>query len=154
MTPPTPFSTWAVVDLLGHQRIAGHLTEQAIAGYGFIRVEVPAVSARDGTPHAAFTRYLNPQAIYAITPLDEPIVRALAADLAQRPIDLYDLPALIKELRAGLRSEVRREVEHEREIAAVGSGEREHARSVMPQACFQHDVNAWLSDLETDLHLG
>ncbi len=36
------FESWAIVELFGHQKIAGKLTEQTIGGCHFIRVDVPA----------------------------------------------------------------------------------------------------------------
>lgn len=36
-----PLVFWAIVELFGHARIAGRVTEQVIAGQGFIRADVP-----------------------------------------------------------------------------------------------------------------
>src|ERR1700738_48765 len=35
------FSEWVVLELMGHRKLAGLLTEQEIAGHGFLRLEVP-----------------------------------------------------------------------------------------------------------------
>ena len=38
------FETWAIVEILGRKRFAGWVTEQQVAGQGFVRVDVPPVS--------------------------------------------------------------------------------------------------------------
>ena len=40
MAEPT-FECFALVEIFGHTRIAGKVTEQVIAGTGFVRVDVP-----------------------------------------------------------------------------------------------------------------
>lgn len=61
MVDESKFDVWAVVELFGHQRIAGRVTEQVIAGQGFIRVDVPAIGNQSG-----FTRLFGSGAIYSI----------------------------------------------------------------------------------------
>ena len=41
MSTETKFETWAIVELLGHQKIAGHISEQPLAGTNMLRVDVP-----------------------------------------------------------------------------------------------------------------
>lgn len=60
------FEQWAVVELFGHQVIAGMVSEQVIGGQGFVRVDVPAVNGSQ-----AFTKFYGAGAIYAISPCDE-----------------------------------------------------------------------------------
>lgn len=51
------FEHWALVELMGHQRIAGLVSEQTIAGKGFIRVDVPKENGE-----IIFTRFFGPDA--------------------------------------------------------------------------------------------
>lgn len=44
---PNGFDQWAIVDVMGHQRYAGRVTEETLAGAGFIRVDVPEVKRRN-----------------------------------------------------------------------------------------------------------
>lgn len=85
----TGFDQWALVELMGHQRIAGRVTEAEIGGCKFVRVDVPE---RVDAP--ALTKYLGPSSIYAITPVDEQTARALAARCAPEPVSVWEARAL------------------------------------------------------------
>ncbi len=76
---------FAIVELFGHQRIAGILSEQTIGGSSFIRVDVPEV---EDSP--AFTRMFHPNAIYAINPVTEEMMKHSAASIKSKPIQPYD----------------------------------------------------------------
>lgn len=94
MSDKTTFDTWAIVEIMGHVTMAGRVTEQAIGGQGFIRVDVP-----ESGKQAAFTRFYGPGAIYSITPVDEQTGRLAVANLRQEPITIYGLAA--RQLPAG-----------------------------------------------------
>lgn len=80
------FKTWAILELFGHQVIAGEVSEQIIAGQGFIRVDVPAV---DSQP--PYTKLYGHAAIYCITPTDEDTAKAVAKALNRPPVELWRL---------------------------------------------------------------
>lgn len=81
---------WAVVDVMGHQRFVGRVTEQVVAGHGMVRVDVPAVGDRP-----AFTKLIGPGSIYAISPLGEETARAMIENTDQAPLSRYDVHELI-----------------------------------------------------------
>lgn len=83
------FETWGLLELFGHQRLAGLLSEQTIGGCHFIRIDVPQVEDQPG-----YTRYFTNGAIYGMTPTTEEVARALATQLRARPIQAYELPRL------------------------------------------------------------
>lgn len=83
------FEQWAIVELFGHQRIAGLVTEQAVGGCSFVRVDVPQI--KDTT---AYTRLLGNGAIYAINFVSEAVARAAAEAFRARPVSAYEVPAL------------------------------------------------------------
>lgn len=86
---PTKFEAWAVVELFGHQRVAGRLCEQAIGGETFLRVDVPASSG-----HQEYSRLFGKGAIYCINLCDEATARAAAA-YQRPPLQAYQpLPTL------------------------------------------------------------
>lgn len=79
-----PFDQWAIVEIMGHQRFAGRVTEQAVGGTNFVRVDVPEVGECQ-----PFTKLFGSAAIYAITPVDEETARGAAGQLRQRPMDEF-----------------------------------------------------------------
>lgn len=92
MPDPTaaPFETFAIIEIFGHTRIAGRVSEQTIAGQGFLRVDVPALPAAGRYPEKpAFTRFYGPGAIYSITPVDEEMAVQAAQSMRVAPIDIY-----------------------------------------------------------------
>lgn len=85
----SPFDQWAILELFGHQRLAGRVTEAEVGGCAFLRVDVPEA---DGA--GAFTRFYGQGAIYSMTLVDESVARRAAAGLAVRPVTVYLPPAL------------------------------------------------------------
>lgn len=83
------FKCWAIVELFGRVVLAGEVTEQVIAGQGFVRVDVPGNAK---TP--AHTKYFGPNAIYAITPTTEEIALRTAI-LSVGPAIPYSISARI-----------------------------------------------------------
>lgn len=81
------FEAWGLLELFGHQRLAGQLSEQSIGGCHFIRVDVPEV---DDVP--GYTRFFTNGAIYGMTITSEAVARGLAAQMRARPVQAYDLP--------------------------------------------------------------
>jgi hypothetical protein len=99
------FEIWALLELMGRQRIAGKVTEQVIAGTGFLRCDVPETKS-----NPAFTRFISPSSLYAINPITEDVARKYAENLQVKPIDSWDLSAFMqkaqeKQLAASTRQE-------------------------------------------------
>lgn len=86
------FDLWCMVELFGHQRIAGRCTEQNVAGTNMLRIDVPATK---GQPE--FTRFLSSGAIYAINPISEEVARQIAENLQIAPINVWDVRGLVDE---------------------------------------------------------
>lgn len=80
------FECWAVVEIFGHQQLAGRVSEQTIAGQGFVRVDVPDLPDQPG-----FTRMFGPGAIYSIIPTTQEIATAYAAKNVAAPIKSWQL---------------------------------------------------------------
>lgn len=83
------FEAWGLLELFGHQRLAGLLTEQTIGGCHFIRIDVPEVDGVQG-----YTRFFTNGAIYGMTITTEEVARGLATNLRARPVQAYELPRL------------------------------------------------------------
>lgn len=81
------FAEWAILELLGHRRLAGYVSEQTIAGHGFLRIDVP-----DG--EVTVTQLYAPSSVYGITPVTEDVARAVAARNRPQPMQAWELRAL------------------------------------------------------------
>ncbi|GAB4023320.1 hypothetical protein GCM10028808_73410 [Spirosoma migulaei] len=85
------FETWAILELFGHQQMAGHVTEQTFGPATFFRVEVPQT-----TESPSFDRLLNPSAIYALNPVTEEVAKARAEQIKFKPITAWDIRQILK----------------------------------------------------------
>lgn len=82
------FEAWGLLELFGHQRLAGKLSDQTIGGVHFLRIDVPQVG--DVPP---YTRFFTQGAIYGMTITTEDVARRLARSLKARPVHAYELGA-------------------------------------------------------------
>lgn len=85
----------AIVELFGHQRIAGKISDVTIGGAALLRVDVPTVDDLPG-----FTKFYGTGAIYAITPTDEATMVQAVRSFRSVPIERWALnvntrPALV-----------------------------------------------------------
>jgi hypothetical protein len=97
----TVFDQWCLVELMGHVRIAGKVTEEPLFGTSLLRVDVPGENG-----NTTMTRYFGGGAIYSITPLTKEVAMALAARIKPEPVTPYDIPQLRQlSLNAGERDE-------------------------------------------------
>ncbi len=87
MDENTDFAGWAIMELFGHNQIAGYVTSVALFGTSMLRVDVPGTDDNPG-----YTKFFGGAAIYAITPTTEEIARAAAGRLDIRPVDTWIVP--------------------------------------------------------------
>ena len=78
------FESWMILDLFGHQRIAGFVTEAEIGGCSFVRVDVPAV---DGSQ--AISKFYGNGAIYSMTPVSKEVVELFVKQYKPAPLNVY-----------------------------------------------------------------
>jgi hypothetical protein len=76
---------WGIVELMGHQRTAGRLSERSIAGSNLLQVDVPVSDTEFRTT------FYGGSSIYALHPTDEKSARLMAKSLGQRPVYAYDI---------------------------------------------------------------
>lgn len=112
--PAQPALQWAIVELMGHQRIAGAISQQAFGGANLVRIDVPAVTVLDtsfgeddaepGTERTttipAHTRSLGAAAIYGINWCDEATATIAAHAIKHQPVIPYGLSATIRRMPA------------------------------------------------------
>lgn len=84
---------WAIVELFGHTKLAGKAIEYTVGSATFIRVDVPETKEQP-----AFSRLLNPSAIYAINPVTEDVARVTANALNKAPIEAWDIGRMNQKL--------------------------------------------------------
>lgn len=82
-----PFQTWAILELMGHRRLAGLVSEQQIAGAAFLRLDIPADQGMRAT------QWYAPQAVYCITPTSEETARRVAKLGQPEPVRRWELTA-------------------------------------------------------------
>jgi len=82
------FEEWAVLELMGHRRLAGKVTDAVIGGGAFLRIDIPGKNGQQTT------QYYSPGSVYCITPTTEEIARAVAAQNEPAPVYRWELPQL------------------------------------------------------------
>lgn len=80
------FEQWCVIGLFGHQKLAGLVSEKNLGGASFLQVDIP-----ETTHSPAFTRIINPSAVYDINPVTEDVARMYAENLQVKPIESWDI---------------------------------------------------------------
>ena len=78
---------WAVLELLGHVRVAGKVTEEEHFGGVLGRIDIPDVNG------GFTTQYFGGSSIYRLMPTTEEIARAVALTSQPEPIHPWELPA-------------------------------------------------------------
>lgn len=89
-TPQEIIDTWALVELFGHNKIAGQVKTVSLLGAPFIRVDVPDIAEQK-----AYTRFYNPKSVYSISPTTKEIATAMVAECRSEPVKIYDLPKML-----------------------------------------------------------
>ena len=84
-----PLQCWAIIEQLGHKRIAGYVTEVTLAGKGFLHVNIP-----DAKGKTVSTQFISPESLYCLTPVSEEIAMAVAAHNAPQPVQRWELPRI------------------------------------------------------------
>lgn len=88
------FEQWCVVEIMGHKRFAGLVTEQSVGGTSFVRIDIPEVTTSSGQKLPAFTKLFGAASIYCLSPCTEETARAFAATIRAEGFALYEAPRL------------------------------------------------------------
>lgn len=80
---------WAILELMGHRRLAGLVSEEERFGATMCRIDVPGV---DGN---VATQYYGGSAIYCLTPCTEETARAVAREAQPEPVTQWDARRLL-----------------------------------------------------------
>jgi hypothetical protein len=79
------FADWAILELMGHRRLAGFVQEAELAGAGLLRIDIPSAPP--------VTQFYGVSSVYCLTPTTEEIARGLARSVSVQPVHPYELPA-------------------------------------------------------------
>ncbi len=79
------FAEWAILELMGHRRLAGFVSEVELGGASFFRLDVHTEL------EPITTQFYSPAAVYCITPATEAIARAMGERTRPEPVHRYEL---------------------------------------------------------------
>lgn len=82
------FAGWAILELMGHKRLAGYVTEVDFAGSAMIRIDIPGDEEGDTA-----TQLYNSSAMYCLTPTDEATARRVAKLSTMAPVTRWQIEA-------------------------------------------------------------
>lgn len=80
------FGIWAILELMGHVKVSGYVTEEELFGSKLGRIDVPADDERE-----TVTQYFGGQSVYRLTPVSEDVARAFARRSRPQPVQVYEL---------------------------------------------------------------
>jgi hypothetical protein len=66
------FEGWAILEVMGHRRLAGHVSEVTIAGAQMLRIDIPGPTEAD--PVKA-TQFYPGSSVFCLTPTTEETTR-------------------------------------------------------------------------------
>jgi hypothetical protein len=108
---PGKLETYAIVEVMGHNRFAGYVQQVPFGGAAMIRIDVPEIPESEeeysdydddgkrvkktrkvaGTP--AFTKFLGVSSIFAITPCSKEVALAAVNSFRSAPVTILEMPA-------------------------------------------------------------
>ena len=86
------FEEWAILELMGHRKVAGLVKEETIGGASFIRIDIP-----DKSGEASLTQFYSPSAVYCITPTTKEIVTSVVEKYSSEPIARWEIRTALPE---------------------------------------------------------
>ncbi len=98
-TVPT-YEGWCIIELMGHRRLGGWVSEATFAGSAFVRIDVPGPATRADDAIGPLldnkfvaTQLYSPQAVYCLTPCSWEAAFAAATIHQPTPIQRWELPS-------------------------------------------------------------
>ena len=83
------YEGWAIVEIMGHRRLAGYCREAEMYGGKLLRID----SYEGDSETAIQTQYYGAGSIYCLTPATEETARRVAAGIkAPEPVALWEIP--------------------------------------------------------------
>ncbi len=79
---------WAIVELMGHVRLAGKLSEEEKFGAKLGRLDIPS-------DEGVLTKFFGGGSVYCITIVTEAVARQVSRQTAPAPVSPWDFPKQI-----------------------------------------------------------
>lgn len=152
--------TWAIIEMFGHKRVAGKVSEHVLGSAVLVRVDVPEslVQRRGGVPgemvtSPAFTKLIGPSSIYCLTPCSEEVARRAAQEFVRWdppiPVEFQpQLPASVSVEMRGADSGAVLSDEEEDEFNDFGIDDDEDTANTDPESTDVDDVTDTPADRE------
>lgn len=93
------FEGWAIVELMGHRRLAGFVRDVELFGGRRLRIDVPKSGEPLGSTEWIATQFYGTAALYCVTPTDEATARRVAALSQPEPVKHWELPAPVRDVK-------------------------------------------------------
>jgi hypothetical protein len=93
--------SWAIVELMGHVKMAGRLTEEERFGSKLGRLDIPMGDGPFGTI------YFNAASVYRITVCTEEVARVVSARNQPEPVHPWEMPRQLEGSRTDPRNDGR-----------------------------------------------
>lgn len=91
----TAYTGWAIVELLGRRRYAGHVTEVVQFGVAMGRLDVPETADAP-----AQTIFFGGESVYQLSPVSEEAAKAVAQYSRPEPVHTFELTPKMKAVGA------------------------------------------------------
>ena len=79
------YEGFAILELMGHRRLAGKVSQGVIGGSPLIRIDIPDATGKETT------QFYSPASLYCLTPTTEEIVKRMAQHNYPAPVNAYEL---------------------------------------------------------------
>lgn len=108
------FNSWCILELMGHVRLAGFVTEAEMFGGVLGRIDVPKTETcplccgtplipiiegacpckecKDGKVEKTYTQFFGNSSVYRLTPVSEEVARHVANTVQAAPVSAWDFP--------------------------------------------------------------
>ena len=94
-----PFACWAILEIMGHRRLAGYVQEASIGGGAFLRIDIYKSAESNLTSDEYTTQYYAASSVFCITPTTESTARLVSNTHNYQPVQPWEvrptLPAAI-----------------------------------------------------------
>ena len=80
------FESWAILELMGHRKLAGMVKTESLGGMPFIRIDVYSSDEK-----IELTQFYNPSSIYCITPTTKDLSLKFTKNNYQQPFHTFEI---------------------------------------------------------------